>query len=111
MQKLNFRSQPGVQSQASLQGPLAGMPIQSPGMVISGQARPMVSPAHQQTALQKLQEEKELLRKRQEELNRQVGDMQVNIINSTSFSMFLHAQHAERKINTKAHYVEKAESS
>lgn len=85
MQKLNVRSQTGIQSPSLLQGQLGGMPVQSQGMVVTGQARPvMVSTAQQQTALQKLQEEKEALRKRQEELNRQVGDIQVNIINSTS---------------------------
>lgn len=76
MQKLNVRSQPGIQGQVP--GPLGGMPVQSQGMAISGPPRSgMVSPA--QTALQQLQEEKEKLRKRQEELNRQVGCTQVNI--------------------------------
>ena len=79
MQQLKVRSQPGM---PGIPGQLPPGIMPPPGILARQGGPGMVTP-QQQTALQKLQEEKELLRKRQEELNRQVGDMQVNIINST----------------------------
>ena len=49
---------------------------------IPGQAAPPQRLQPQQTALQKLQKEKELLRQRQEELNRQVSPAPVSEVNN-----------------------------
>ena len=70
MQRLNVRQGPGqIHSQPSM------------GVGANPQARGGMPPvAQQQTALQKLQEEKEQLRKRQEELNRQVKLEQVHFV-------------------------------
>ncbi|KAH3806701.1 transcriptional coactivator YAP1-like isoform X7 [Dreissena polymorpha] len=66
MQRLNVRAQPNL------------------GQMMGGHvARPNLG---QQTALQKLQEEKEMLRKRQEELNRQelaLRNSNINVLNQT----------------------------
>lgn len=67
MQRLNVR--------AGQQGPspqIGQIPNHSQAQMGGQQPRGMPPVAPQQTALQKLQEEKEQLRKRQEELNRQV---------------------------------------
>ena len=69
MQRLQVRSNPNPPQ--GLMGMGQG-PGQGPGQQGQGQGRIAAIP--QQTALQKLQEEKELLRQRQEELNRQVMD-------------------------------------
>jgi len=65
MQRLNVRAQPGLLGRPPQQG--------------------------SQTALQKLQEEKELLRKRQEELNRQVLETKVSI-GAFTFSLLTYRQ-------------------
>ena len=85
MQRLNVR--PGA-------GGGAVHPQAPMGVGANPQQRVIPPVAQQQTALQKLQEEKEQLRKRQEELNRQVNLEQVHFVCTRSIMYVMHSNNS-----------------